>query len=143
MGNARKDCRNRDVICYNCNETGHFASQCTKPKVGNVNAEKKKQIPKPKGRAFHMVADEARRDDEVILGTFLVNALPAYVLFDSGDSRQFVSAKFCAKSSMPRSLLKSVLEVDVVVGKPFSMREKSVVVRLISMEPCFQCRCFQ
>ncbi|HEY5235573.1 MAG TPA: hypothetical protein VIJ14_05305, partial [Rhabdochlamydiaceae bacterium] len=124
MGHVIKDCRSKEVICYNCQEMGHFASQCPKPKVGNVDAGKRNEVPKAKGRAFHMVADDARRDDEVILGTFLVNALPAYVLFDSGASRSFVSANFCAKFSMPRSLLEPVLEVEVAVGKPITVREK-------------------
>ena len=27
-----KDCKSKEVICYNCQEMGHMASQCTKPK---------------------------------------------------------------------------------------------------------------
>lgn len=71
-----------------------------------------------------MLAGEARRDDEVIIETFLVNYLLTYVLFDSGAIRSFVSAKFYAKFDMPRSLLEPVLEVDVAVGKPITVCEK-------------------
>lgn len=48
MCHMMKDCRSREVICYNCQEMGHFASQCTNPKVGNINAEKRNEIPRSK-----------------------------------------------------------------------------------------------
>ncbi|XP_019104877.2 uncharacterized protein LOC109134918 [Beta vulgaris subsp. vulgaris] len=44
-----------------------------------------------------MRTEEAEADDTVIIGTFPVNSIPAYVLFDSGASHSFVFASF-AKS---------------------------------------------
>ena len=41
-----------------------------------------------------MLAEEAICNDEVILGTFLVNDLPTMVLFDVGANRSFVSPTF-------------------------------------------------
>lgn len=50
-----------------------------------------------------MTAKVARRDDEVILGTFLVNGCPAMILFDAGASKSFVSPIFCAQYVFPCS----------------------------------------
>lgn len=37
----------------------------------------------------------------ILLGTFLMNFLPAFVLFDSGVSRSFVSTSFSRGFSVP------------------------------------------
>jgi hypothetical protein len=36
------------------------------------------------GRVNHVTAEEAQGDKDVVLGTFLINSVPATVLFDSG-----------------------------------------------------------
>ena len=46
------------------------------------------------GRAFTMTAEEARSLPDVVSGTFLVNNVPAKVLFDSGASKSFISVRF-------------------------------------------------
>jgi hypothetical protein len=41
-----------------------------------------------------MSAEEARRKEEVIIGTFLINDTYAHILFDSGANKSFVSISF-------------------------------------------------
>ena len=123
-GHKFENCRSTEPVCYNCREMGHISTNCPKPKVRGGAPEKKPEVPKAKGRAFNMTAEEARRNDEVIFGTFLINAMPARVLFDSGASRSIVSTSFCSRFVLPRSPLESVLEIEVAVGKPVSVREK-------------------
>ncbi|XP_071688017.1 uncharacterized protein [Rutidosis leptorrhynchoides] len=67
--------------CYGCGEKGHIKPNCLKKKTDAGNA---------KGRAFVMTTEEARDDDEVITGTFLVNNFYATVLFDSGADRNLL-----------------------------------------------------
>jgi hypothetical protein len=44
----------------------------------------------------HVTAEEAAEAPDVVLGTFLINSVPAKVLFDSGASHLFVTEKFVA-----------------------------------------------
>ncbi|XP_071695347.1 uncharacterized protein [Rutidosis leptorrhynchoides] len=87
-GHLAKNCRLPAAItsaakayvptCYGCGEKGHIKPNCPKKKTDAGNA---------KGRAFVMTTEEARDDDEVITGTFVVNNFYATVLFDSGADR--------------------------------------------------------
>ena len=57
--------------------------------------------PKPKARAFQMTLEAAKEAADVASGTFLVNGLPANILFDSGANYSFVSHKFGGKLALP------------------------------------------
>jgi len=92
MGHFAKDCT-AEPRCHYCKLTGHQKADCPKLKT----AEKKDDRPKGKARAFNMTAEEARADDEVVSGTFLINSSLATVLFDSGANRSFVSSLFAPK----------------------------------------------
>jgi hypothetical protein len=43
------------------------------------------------GRVNHVTAEEAQEAKDVVLGTFLINSVPAIVLFDSGASHSFIT----------------------------------------------------
>jgi hypothetical protein len=43
------------------------------------------------GRVNHVTAEEAQGDKDVVLGTLLINTVPATVLFDSGASHSFIT----------------------------------------------------
>ncbi|XP_057250056.1 uncharacterized protein LOC130591144 [Beta vulgaris subsp. vulgaris] len=58
--------------------------------------------PPQAGRVFMMQREEAEADDTVITGTFPVNSVSAYVLFNSGASHSFISTSF-AKSLKAKS----------------------------------------
>ena len=47
-----------------------------------------------------MSAEAAQENPQVVLGMFLVDSVPASVLFDSGASHSFISAQFVAKHSI-------------------------------------------
>ncbi|KAD4179813.1 hypothetical protein E3N88_28404 [Mikania micrantha] len=80
---------------------------------------KKFEVPKPKGRAFQITADEAKDAGDVVTCTFLVNSVPAYVLFDSGASKSFVSTKFTHHTSFVLEKLIATLEIEVADSKSF------------------------
>ncbi|TLX70046.1 hypothetical protein E9993_22625, partial [Labilibacter sediminis] len=123
-GHLAADCKNAEVMCYNCKQMGHYSSNCPNPKTDAKASGKKIEVPKATGRVFRMTQDDARRDDEVIFGTFLVNSMPASVLFDPGSSRSFVSIQFCAKFVLPRSPLGFIMTIDVAVGDSITVGEK-------------------
>ncbi|KAI3719110.1 hypothetical protein L6452_20001 [Arctium lappa] len=60
-----------------------------------------------------MTTEEAKETTDVVSGTFLVNSLPARVLFDSGATCSFVSDIFCKKFVTPSSVIPNALVVDV------------------------------
>lgn len=47
-----------------------------------------------KGRVTHVTVEGAQAAPDVVFGTFLVNSVPALVLFDSRASHSFISSKF-------------------------------------------------
>src|SRR6266540_3193797 len=63
------------------------------------------------GRAHinHIDTKEAQAANDVVLGEFLVNSILATVLFDSGASHSFISAKFAAKHKIPMVPLRKPL----------------------------------
>ncbi|XP_071693175.1 uncharacterized protein [Rutidosis leptorrhynchoides] len=64
-----------------------------------------------------MSVDTATATDDAITGMFLVNFVPARVLFDCGENRSFVSTAFCAKLNVPVSVLNEILSVEVGDGR--------------------------
>ncbi|XP_071728989.1 uncharacterized protein [Rutidosis leptorrhynchoides] len=95
IGHSTKNCKvvlpNTNInptvpICYGCGEKEHYKNNCPKNKTATTGSAK--------GRAFVMTTEEAREEDEVIMGTFLVNNCYATVLFDTGADRSYVSTDF-------------------------------------------------
>ncbi|XP_071712397.1 uncharacterized protein [Rutidosis leptorrhynchoides] len=97
IGHSAKNCKvglptintnQTGPTCFCYGEKGHYKTNCPKNNTATTG--------NAKGRAFVMTAEEARDDDDVITGTFLVNNCYASVLFDTGADRSYVSTEFCA-----------------------------------------------
>ena len=56
-------------------------------------------------QVHHISADEAQEDPEVVIGMFLVNDIPAVILFDSGASHSFISRSFASQNNFSCSIL--------------------------------------
>ncbi|XP_071713123.1 uncharacterized protein [Rutidosis leptorrhynchoides] len=95
--------------CYGCGEKGHYKNNCPKNRTATAGSAK--------GRAFVMTTKEAREEDEVIIGTFLVNNCYATILFDTGVDRSYVSTDFCTLFTEKPSTLKTKCLVEVANGK--------------------------
>ena len=50
---------------------------------------------------------------DVVLGTFLVNSVPATVLFDSGATHSFVTEEFVAKGGLVEGFLNKTLSIQI------------------------------
>jgi hypothetical protein len=58
-----------------------------------------------RGKVNHVDAEAAQENPKVVLGMFLVNSVPASVLYDSGASHSFITSQFVAQHNIPISLL--------------------------------------
>ncbi|KAI3747580.1 hypothetical protein L6452_10085 [Arctium lappa] len=116
-GHTIRECPIWGPICFECRESGHMRKDCPKIVGGNRgnsfgSAARIEQPSRAPTRAFRMTTEEAKETADVISGTFLVNFLPARVLFDSGATCSFVSDTFCEHSSPLVCLMGCALEID-------------------------------
>nr|GEY34854.1 hypothetical protein [Tanacetum cinerariifolium] len=86
----------RVVTCFECGRQGHLRSDYPKlkdqnhrNKAGNNNG-----VGKAKRKPYVLGGGDANPDSNVFKGTFLLNNHYAFVLFDSGADRSFVSSTF-------------------------------------------------
>ncbi|XP_024964467.1 uncharacterized protein LOC112504752 [Cynara cardunculus var. scolymus] len=126
-GHMSKECKARP-ICYSCGDPEHRQRECPKKntepqRLLGGSSEKKPEAPKVKGRVFQMTVKEAKGTPDVVTGTFLVNKIPARVLFDSGANKSFVSTKFCIRLGRSPILLSQNLEVETANGDITMVRE--------------------
>ncbi|XP_071695256.1 uncharacterized protein [Rutidosis leptorrhynchoides] len=94
-------------VCYECGKPGHFRDTCPNKKT-TENAS---------GRAFNINSRDAMEDPKLVTGTFLVNDLSVYVLFNLGTDLSFVSSKFSPKIKTPLTPLNRTYLVEVANGK--------------------------
>ncbi|GJX59009.1 putative reverse transcriptase domain-containing protein [Tanacetum coccineum] len=79
-----------------CGRQGHYRSDCPKLKDQNRRnkAGNKNGVGEARGKAYVLGGGDANPDSNVVKGTFLLNNHYAFVLFDSGANRSFVSTTF-------------------------------------------------
>ncbi|GKA24564.1 putative reverse transcriptase domain-containing protein [Tanacetum coccineum] len=82
----------RVVTCFECGAQGHYRKDC--PKIKNQNHRDKARIPDARGKAYVLGGGNVNSDSNTVTGTFLLNNHHAYMLFDSGTDRSFVSNTF-------------------------------------------------
>ncbi|GJW93463.1 putative reverse transcriptase domain-containing protein [Tanacetum coccineum] len=103
------------VTCYECEEKGHYRSDC--PKLKSRNRGNKNGNNEARGRAYALGGGgEANPDSNFIMGTFLINNRHACVLFDSGADRSFVSTTFSALLDVVPSTLDVAYFVELADG---------------------------
>ncbi|GJR56254.1 putative reverse transcriptase domain-containing protein [Tanacetum coccineum] len=108
IGHMTRDCRaiiatttqgtpgpnQRVITCFECGAQGHYRKDC--PKVKNQNRGNKARVPDARGKAYVLGGGDANPGSNTVTGTFLLNDHHAYILFDSGADRSFVSNTFSA-----------------------------------------------
>jgi hypothetical protein len=104
-----------------CGQPGHFSKECPlkKPSALSLSAPQPNQGQgrgpsgrNPKTQAYnargclnHVTTKETAEAPDVVLGTFLVNSIPARVLFDSGASHSFVIEHFVKKGKLESTMM--------------------------------------
>jgi hypothetical protein len=107
--------------CYTCGQPRHFSKECPlkKPSASSLSAPRpnqgqgrgpsgrnpKTQAHNARGHLNHVTAEEAVEAPDVVLGTFLVNSIPASVLFDSSASHSFVTEHFVKKGKLESTIM--------------------------------------
>nr|GFA97466.1 hypothetical protein [Tanacetum cinerariifolium] len=103
------------VRCGKCNKVGqgHFRSDCPKLKDQNHGSKdgNKNGVGDARGKAYVMGEGDANPDSNFIKGTFLLNNHYAFILFDSGTDRSFMSSTF----STLLDIILDTLDVSYVV----------------------------
>ncbi|GJR89667.1 putative reverse transcriptase domain-containing protein [Tanacetum coccineum] len=84
----------RVVTCFECGAQGHYRKDC--PKIKNQNRGNKSRVLNARGRAYALGGGHVNPGSNTVTGTFLLNDHHAYMLFDSGTDRSFVSNTFSA-----------------------------------------------
>jgi hypothetical protein len=105
----------RQQGCFECGGLEHIRSACPKLARGPANNP-------ARGRAFVLNANDAHVDTNMVTGTFPINNHYAFVLFDSGADRSFVSVEFASfiglvPSSMPESFVVELANGGVVEAR--------------------------
>ncbi|GJR81060.1 putative reverse transcriptase domain-containing protein [Tanacetum coccineum] len=123
IGHMTRDCRaviatttqgtpgpnQRVITCFECGAQGHYRKDC--PKVKNQNRGNKAGFPDARGKAYVLGGGDANSGSNTVTGTFLLNDHHAYMLFNSGADRSFVSNTF----STLLDIIPSVLDVSYAV----------------------------
>ncbi|GJY37067.1 retrotransposon protein, putative, ty3-gypsy subclass [Tanacetum coccineum] len=118
----------RVVTCYECGGQGHYRSDCPKLKDQNRGnkAGNKNGVGEARGKAYVLGGGDANPDSNVVKGTFLLNNHYAFILFDSGADRSFVSTTFSTLLDITPDTLDISYDVKLADGR---ISETNTVLR--------------
>nr|GEY05608.1 putative reverse transcriptase domain-containing protein [Tanacetum cinerariifolium] len=105
----------RVVTCFGCGRQGHYKSDC--PKLKNQNHGNKAANNDARGRAYALGGGDENLNSNIFTGTFLLNNHYAYILFDSGADRSFVSTTFSALTDITPTALDVSYTVELADGR--------------------------
>ncbi|GJW53056.1 putative reverse transcriptase domain-containing protein [Tanacetum coccineum] len=131
VGHLAKDCRSRPANannnnrnnnnnnqkgngCYECGAQGHFRRNY--PKLRNNDRGNQAGNDRAPAKVY-VVGNAGANPDNVVAGTFLLNNRYAYILFDTGADRSFVSTAFSSQIDITPSTLDHYYDVELADGR--------------------------
>ncbi|GJX78704.1 putative reverse transcriptase domain-containing protein [Tanacetum coccineum] len=105
----------RVVTCFGCGGQGHYKSDY--PKLKNRTHGNKAANNDACGRAYALGGGDGNPDSNIVTGTFLLNNRYAYILFDYGDDKSFVSTTFSALIDITPTALDISYIVELADGR--------------------------
>ncbi|GJS02875.1 putative reverse transcriptase domain-containing protein [Tanacetum coccineum] len=100
--------------CYECRAQGHFRRNY--PKLRNNDRGNQAGNDRAPAKVY-VVGNAGANPDNVIAGTFLLNNRYAYILFDTGADRSFVSTAFSSQIDITPSTLDHYYDVELADGR--------------------------
>nr|GFB13238.1 putative reverse transcriptase domain-containing protein [Tanacetum cinerariifolium] len=100
--------------CYECEAQGHFKRNC--PKLKNNNRGNQGSNDNAQARVY-VIGNAGENPDNVVAGTFLLNKRYAYILFDTGADRSFVSTTFSSQIEIAPIALDHHYNVEIADGR--------------------------
>ncbi|GJU94595.1 putative reverse transcriptase domain-containing protein [Tanacetum coccineum] len=101
--------------CYECGAQGNFKREC--PKLKNKNHGNQGRNGNALKKVYVVGNVGTNPDSNVITGTFLLNNRYAYILFDTGADRSFVSTAFSSLIDITPTTLDYYYNVELADGK--------------------------
>nr|GEV27207.1 putative reverse transcriptase domain-containing protein [Tanacetum cinerariifolium] len=104
------------TACYECGVQEHFRRECPKLKNNNKHGNQGGRNNAPT-RVYAIGCAGTDPDANVVTGTFLLNNRYAYVLFDTGANRSFVSTTFSTQINITPYTLDHCYDVELADGR--------------------------
>ncbi|GJS28371.1 putative reverse transcriptase domain-containing protein [Tanacetum coccineum] len=112
------------VTCFECGAQGHYQNNF--PKLKNQNCGNKVRVLEARGKAYVLGRGDANPDCNTVTGMFLLNNHHAYMLFDLGADRSFVSNAFSTLLDITPFALDVSYAVELANGRT---SETSIILR--------------
>jgi hypothetical protein len=87
-------CGNRSWHTYAMHPDLPLETGVTPEHLARGSAQNKTPQNQNRGRVNHVTAESVPKDADVVYGMFLINSIPASVLFDSRASHSFITESF-------------------------------------------------
>ncbi|GJR87659.1 putative reverse transcriptase domain-containing protein [Tanacetum coccineum] len=100
--------------CFECGAQGHFKRNC--PRLRNNDRGNQAGNDRAPAKVY-VVGNAGANPDNVVAGTFLLNNRYAYILFDTGADRSFVSTTFSSQIDITPSTLDHYYDVELADGR--------------------------
>ncbi|GJR75878.1 putative reverse transcriptase domain-containing protein [Tanacetum coccineum] len=100
--------------CFECGAQGHFKRNC--PKLNNNDRGNQAGNNRAPAKVY-AVGNAGANPDNVVAGTFLLNNRYAYILFDTGADRSFVSTAFSTLLDIVPNTLDHGYNVELADGR--------------------------
>ncbi|GKD38994.1 reverse transcriptase domain-containing protein [Tanacetum coccineum] len=131
VGHLARDCRSpanantannqrgtgagQKVTCFECGAQGHFKREC--PKLKNNNRGNQGENGNAPAKVYVVGNAGTNPDSNIVTGMFLLNNRYAYILFDTGADRSFVSTAFSSQIDITPTTLDHYYDVELADKK--------------------------